>query len=158
MAHNANLGTDVRRQHMPAHLSFLEKNAARIKGLDRCERRRAIPPADYGLSKQRAQTSSSAGERRPILANRIAALGPHSELGPGLRRRQADDLTPVRQGLASAARNQTGASGNHVALKAIAASAASAMAMRVPGGRSEAASWLGTRNNTRPDSACGTST
>jgi uncharacterized protein len=28
---NANLGTDVRRQHMPAHLSFLEKNAARIK-------------------------------------------------------------------------------------------------------------------------------
>ena len=26
---NANLGTDVRRQHMPAHLSFLEKNAAR---------------------------------------------------------------------------------------------------------------------------------
>jgi uncharacterized protein len=28
---NANLGSDVRRQHMPAHLSFLEKNAARIK-------------------------------------------------------------------------------------------------------------------------------
>jgi uncharacterized protein len=28
---NASLGTDVRRQHMPAHLSFLEKNAARIK-------------------------------------------------------------------------------------------------------------------------------
>lgn len=28
---NANLGTDLRRQHMPAHLSFLEKNAARIK-------------------------------------------------------------------------------------------------------------------------------
>src|SRR5258706_16267359 len=28
---NANLGTDVRRQHMPAHLSFLEKNAGRIK-------------------------------------------------------------------------------------------------------------------------------
>jgi uncharacterized protein len=28
---NPNLGTDVRRQHMPAHLSFLEKNAARIK-------------------------------------------------------------------------------------------------------------------------------
>lgn len=28
---NANLGADVRRQHMPAHLSFLEKNAARIK-------------------------------------------------------------------------------------------------------------------------------
>jgi uncharacterized protein len=25
------LGTDVRRQHMPAHLSFLEKNAARVK-------------------------------------------------------------------------------------------------------------------------------
>jgi uncharacterized protein YciI len=29
---NANLGSDVRRQHTPAHLSFLEKNAARIKG------------------------------------------------------------------------------------------------------------------------------
>jgi uncharacterized protein len=28
---NPNLGTDVRRQHMPAHLSFLEKNAACIK-------------------------------------------------------------------------------------------------------------------------------
>jgi uncharacterized protein len=28
---NASLGTDIRRQHMPAHLSFLEKNAARIK-------------------------------------------------------------------------------------------------------------------------------
>jgi len=28
---NANLGTDVRRQHMPAHLSFLQKNAGRIK-------------------------------------------------------------------------------------------------------------------------------
>jgi uncharacterized protein len=28
---NPNLGADVRRQHMPAHLSFLEKNAARIK-------------------------------------------------------------------------------------------------------------------------------
>jgi len=26
-----NLGADVRREHMPAHLSFLEKNAARIK-------------------------------------------------------------------------------------------------------------------------------
>jgi uncharacterized protein YciI len=25
------LGADVRRQHMPAHLSFLEQNAARIK-------------------------------------------------------------------------------------------------------------------------------
>jgi len=28
---NANLGSDVRRQHMPAHLSFLEANAARVK-------------------------------------------------------------------------------------------------------------------------------
>lgn len=28
---NANLGSDVRRQHMTAHLSFLEHNAARIK-------------------------------------------------------------------------------------------------------------------------------
>jgi uncharacterized protein YciI len=28
---NPSLGTDVRRQHMPAHLSFLAKNAARIK-------------------------------------------------------------------------------------------------------------------------------
>lgn len=28
---NPSLGTDVRRQHMPAHLSFLEKNAERIK-------------------------------------------------------------------------------------------------------------------------------
>src|SRR4051794_26238335 len=27
----ANLGPDIRRQHMPAHLSFLEHNAARIK-------------------------------------------------------------------------------------------------------------------------------
>jgi uncharacterized protein YciI len=26
-----NLGSDVRRQHMPAHLSFLQRNAARIK-------------------------------------------------------------------------------------------------------------------------------
>jgi uncharacterized protein YciI len=25
------LGSDVRRQHMPAHLSFLERNAAQIK-------------------------------------------------------------------------------------------------------------------------------
>ena len=28
---NAALGADIRRQHLPAHLSFLEKNAARIK-------------------------------------------------------------------------------------------------------------------------------
>ena len=28
---DASLGSDVRRQHMPAHLSFLEKNAPRIK-------------------------------------------------------------------------------------------------------------------------------
>jgi uncharacterized protein len=28
---NPSLGADVRRQHMPAHLSFLERNAARIK-------------------------------------------------------------------------------------------------------------------------------
>ena len=28
---NASLGADVRRQHMPAHLSFLEKNARQIK-------------------------------------------------------------------------------------------------------------------------------
>lgn len=28
---NASFGSDVRRQHMPAHLSFLERNAARIK-------------------------------------------------------------------------------------------------------------------------------
>jgi hypothetical protein len=56
---NANLGSDVRRQHMPAHLSFLEKNAARIKGLDRCERRRAMLPAGYGSSKQKAQMSST---------------------------------------------------------------------------------------------------
>jgi hypothetical protein len=28
---NEGLGADVRRQHLPAHLSFLEKNAARIK-------------------------------------------------------------------------------------------------------------------------------
>jgi len=27
----ANLGPDVRRQHTPAHLSFLDKNAARIR-------------------------------------------------------------------------------------------------------------------------------
>jgi uncharacterized protein len=26
-----NLGTDIRRQHMPAHLAFLENNAAQIK-------------------------------------------------------------------------------------------------------------------------------
>jgi uncharacterized protein len=28
---NPSLGADVRRQHMPAQLSFLERNAARIK-------------------------------------------------------------------------------------------------------------------------------
>jgi uncharacterized protein len=28
---NPSLGSDVRRQHMPAHLSFLEQNAVRIK-------------------------------------------------------------------------------------------------------------------------------
>lgn len=28
---NASLGSDVRRQHMPAHLAFLERNAQRIK-------------------------------------------------------------------------------------------------------------------------------
>ena len=28
---NENLGADIRRQHMRAHLSFLEMNAARIK-------------------------------------------------------------------------------------------------------------------------------
>ncbi len=28
---NPSLGTDVRRQHLPAHLSFLERNAPRIK-------------------------------------------------------------------------------------------------------------------------------
>ena len=28
---NVNLGADVRQQNMPAHLAFLERNAARIK-------------------------------------------------------------------------------------------------------------------------------
>jgi uncharacterized protein YciI len=28
---SASSGTDIRRRHMPAHLSFLEKNAVRIK-------------------------------------------------------------------------------------------------------------------------------
>jgi uncharacterized protein YciI len=28
---NENLGSDVRRQHMPSHLAFLERNASRIK-------------------------------------------------------------------------------------------------------------------------------
>jgi uncharacterized protein len=28
---NPNLGADIRRQHMPAHLAFLEKNASHIK-------------------------------------------------------------------------------------------------------------------------------
>jgi uncharacterized protein YciI len=28
---NENLGSDIRRQHMPSHLSFLERNASRIK-------------------------------------------------------------------------------------------------------------------------------
>jgi uncharacterized protein YciI len=28
---NENLGSDVRRQHMPSHLSFLERNASQIK-------------------------------------------------------------------------------------------------------------------------------
>ena len=28
---NENLGPDVRRQHMPSHLAFLERNASRIK-------------------------------------------------------------------------------------------------------------------------------
>ena len=28
---NENLAADVRRQHMPSHLSFLERNASRIK-------------------------------------------------------------------------------------------------------------------------------
>jgi uncharacterized protein YciI len=28
---NENLGSDVRRHHMPAHLAFLERNASRIK-------------------------------------------------------------------------------------------------------------------------------
>ena len=28
---DTSLGSDVRRQHMPAHLSFLDSNAARIK-------------------------------------------------------------------------------------------------------------------------------
>ena len=28
---NANLGSDVRRQHMPAHLAFLEANAGRVQ-------------------------------------------------------------------------------------------------------------------------------
>ena len=42
---NTTLGADVRRQHMPAHLLFLEKNAAQIK------RRQVILPAGYGLLK-----------------------------------------------------------------------------------------------------------
>jgi len=54
-----NIGTDVRRQHMPAHLSFLEKTRRESKRLDRCERRRAMLPADYRWSKQKAQTSST---------------------------------------------------------------------------------------------------
>ena len=41
---------------------------------------------------------------------------------------------------------------------AIATSAASAIAMRVPAGRSDAASWLGTRNRTRPELTSGAST
>jgi uncharacterized protein YciI len=28
---NANLGADLRREHMPAHLAFLESNASRIR-------------------------------------------------------------------------------------------------------------------------------
>jgi hypothetical protein len=43
-------------------------------------------------------------------------------------------------------------------LKAVAVSTASAMPIRVPTGLSEAASCLGTRSSTRPETASGTST
>ena len=86
---NANLGSDVRRQHMPAHLSFLEKNAARIKGAGPL--RAPSGDAAGGLWVVEAESPDVVDalvKERPILANGIAALGPHSELGPGLRRRQ----------------------------------------------------------------------
>ena len=49
-------------------------------------------------------------------------------------------------------------SASHADLKAVAVSTASVMPTRVPGGLSEAASCLGTRNSTRPETASGTST
>jgi len=84
---NANLGIDVRRQHMPAHLSFLEKNAARIKAAGPLRGASGDPAGGLWMSKQNPGCGRRARERRPILADGIAALGPHSELGAGLRRR-----------------------------------------------------------------------
>lgn len=52
---NPSLGTDVRRQHMPAHLSFLEKTRSGSKRPDPCAQHRASLPAGYGLLKQKAQ-------------------------------------------------------------------------------------------------------
>jgi hypothetical protein len=56
---NASLGADVRRQHMPAHLSFLEKNATQIKAAGRYERRQAILQVGCGSLKPIAQTWST---------------------------------------------------------------------------------------------------
>jgi cyclohexyl-isocyanide hydratase len=56
------------------------------------------------------------------------------------------------------AARETAPSASHADLKAVAVSTASAMPIRVPGGLSEAASCLGTRNSTRPETASGTST
>jgi uncharacterized protein YciI len=87
---NPSLGTDVRRQHMPAHLSFLEKNAACIKAAGPLR----TPSGDAAGGLWVVDADSAEGG--PILADRIAAFRPHSELGAGLRRRQATHLTTLK--------------------------------------------------------------
>jgi uncharacterized protein YciI len=53
---NEALGADIRRQHLPAHLSFLEKNAARIKAAGPLRASSAILSVGCGSLKPIAQT------------------------------------------------------------------------------------------------------
>ena len=93
---NEALGADVRRQHLPAHLSFLEKNAARIKAAGPLRASSGDPVGGLWLVEADSPDVVDALVKEdPILVNRIAALRSHSELVPGLRRRQAADLAPL---------------------------------------------------------------
>lgn len=52
-------GPDIRRQHMPAHLSFLEKKQRGSRPPDRYERYQVILPAGSGSLKQNTLMSST---------------------------------------------------------------------------------------------------
>ena len=81
---NTNLASDVRRRHMPAHLSFLERNALQIKAAGPLLESSGDPAGGLWLVEADSLDVVDALVKEIQLANRIAALGSHFELVSGL--------------------------------------------------------------------------